>query len=142
MDLVAKQASQNLAAAAVLLRSDPEPATPKENKLCQHLQTPLDGVVVQQAESSTSRWQETRARLPSGQLNAGPHAHWSNRSMRRTPTRPPNRRLAPTAVREARPWLAEVPRPALAPATSVGREGSTTRGAGATTTAVKTGVGA
>jgi hypothetical protein len=34
---VVKQASQNLAAAAVLLRASPELTTPEKKKLCQHL---------------------------------------------------------------------------------------------------------
>ena len=52
---VFKRASQNLAAAAVLLRGCPEPTTPEDKKMRQQLRTLLEAAAVQQAECSASR---------------------------------------------------------------------------------------
>jgi hypothetical protein len=49
------QASQNLAAAAMLLRGCPEPTTSEERRVCQQLKALLEAAAAQQAESSTSR---------------------------------------------------------------------------------------
>jgi hypothetical protein len=49
------RASQNLAAAAMLLRSCPEPATSEERRVCQQLKTLLEAAAAQQTESSASR---------------------------------------------------------------------------------------
>jgi hypothetical protein len=43
---IAKWASQNLTVLTVLLRADPEPTTPEEKKLRQHLQTLLDAAAL------------------------------------------------------------------------------------------------
>jgi hypothetical protein len=48
-------ASQNLAAAAMLLRGCPEPATSEERRVRQQLKALLEAAAAQQAESSTSR---------------------------------------------------------------------------------------
>jgi hypothetical protein len=49
-----RRASQNLAAAAMLLRSCPEPATSEERHVRQQLKTLLEAAAMQQAESSVS----------------------------------------------------------------------------------------
>jgi hypothetical protein len=49
-----RRASQNLAAAAMLLRSCPEPATSEERRVRQELKTLLEAAAAQQAESSAS----------------------------------------------------------------------------------------
>lgn len=49
-----KSASQNLAAAAMLLRGCPELATPKGRRVRQQLKTLLEMAVAQEAESSVS----------------------------------------------------------------------------------------
>ena len=48
------QASQNIAAAAMLLRGVPEPVDPQERAVYQNLRVLVETVAVQQAESSTS----------------------------------------------------------------------------------------
>ena len=48
------QASQNIAAAAMLLRGVLEPVDPREREVYQNLWVLVEAVVVQQAESSTS----------------------------------------------------------------------------------------
>jgi hypothetical protein len=50
-----KHASQNLAAASMLLRGCPEPSTPEERRMHQQLKTLLETAAAQEVESSTSR---------------------------------------------------------------------------------------
>jgi hypothetical protein len=54
--------SQNLAAAAMLLRGCPEPATSEERRVREQLKALLEAAVAQQAESSTSRQCSERGR--------------------------------------------------------------------------------
>jgi hypothetical protein len=65
-------ASQNLAAAAMLLRGCPKPATSKERLVWEQLKALLEAATAQQAESSVSRQRSER-----GQAGA-PSAHGSN----------------------------------------------------------------
>jgi hypothetical protein len=69
-----QQASQNLAAAALLLRGCPEPATSEERRVRQQLKELLEAVAAQQAESSASRQHSERGRagVPSAH---GPNPH-------------------------------------------------------------------
>jgi hypothetical protein len=62
-----RRASQNLAAAAMLLRSCPEAATSEERNVRQQLKALLKAAAAQQAESSASRQRSERgrARVPS-----------------------------------------------------------------------------
>jgi hypothetical protein len=53
--LLFRRASQNLAAAAMLLRSCPKPATSEERRVHQQLKTLLEAAAAQQTESSASR---------------------------------------------------------------------------------------
>jgi hypothetical protein len=53
-------ASQNLAAAAMLLRGCPEPATSEERRVHQQLKALLKAAAAQQAESSSSRQRSER----------------------------------------------------------------------------------
>jgi hypothetical protein len=55
-----RRASQNLAAAAMLLRGCPEPVTPEEWRVREQLKTLLEAAVAQQAESSASRQRSER----------------------------------------------------------------------------------
>jgi hypothetical protein len=55
-------ASQNLAAAAMLLRGCPEAATSEERRVRQQLKALLEAAVAQQAESSASRQHSERGR--------------------------------------------------------------------------------
>jgi hypothetical protein len=66
------RASQNLAAATMLLRSYPEPATSKERRVRQQLKMLLEVVVAQQAESSAPRQRSERGRA------GAPSAHDPN----------------------------------------------------------------
>jgi hypothetical protein len=50
-----RRASQNLTAAAMLLRGCPKPATSEERWVCQQLKVLLEDAATQQAESSASR---------------------------------------------------------------------------------------
>jgi hypothetical protein len=67
-----RRASQNLVAAAMLLRGCPEPATSEERRVRQQLKALLEAAAAQQAESSASR-----QRSKSGRAGA-PSAHGSN----------------------------------------------------------------
>jgi hypothetical protein len=66
------RASQNLAAAAMLLRSCPEPATSEERRVRQQLKTLLEAAVAQQAESSASR-QRSESRRVGAPSTHGPN---------------------------------------------------------------------
>jgi hypothetical protein len=55
-------ASQNLAAAAILLCGYPEVATSEERQVCQQLKSLLEAATTQQAESSASRQRSERGR--------------------------------------------------------------------------------
>jgi hypothetical protein len=55
-----RRASQNLAAAAMLLRSCPEPATSEERRVHQQLKTLLEAAAAQQTESSALRQRSER----------------------------------------------------------------------------------
>jgi hypothetical protein len=57
-----RRASQNLAAAAMLLRGCPEPASSEERRVRQQLKALLEAAVAQQAESSASRQRSERGR--------------------------------------------------------------------------------
>jgi hypothetical protein len=63
-----RRASQNLAAAAMLLHGCPEPATSKERRVREQLKALLEAAAAQQVESSTScqRSECERAEVPSG----------------------------------------------------------------------------
>jgi hypothetical protein len=57
-----RRASQNLAAAAMLLHGCPEPATSKERRVRQQLKALLKAAAAQQAESSASRQRSEHGR--------------------------------------------------------------------------------
>jgi hypothetical protein len=57
-----RRASQNLAAAAMLLRGCPEPATSEKRRVREQLKALLEAAAAQQAESSTSRQRLERGR--------------------------------------------------------------------------------
>jgi hypothetical protein len=57
-----RRVSQNLAAAAMLLRSYPKPATSEERQMHQQLKVLLEAAVAQQAESSASCQRSDRGR--------------------------------------------------------------------------------
>jgi hypothetical protein len=57
-----RRASQNLAAAAMLLRGCPEPATSEERRVREQLKAFLEVAAAQQAESSVSRQRSERGR--------------------------------------------------------------------------------
>jgi hypothetical protein len=64
--------SQNLAAAAMLLRGCSEPATSKAQRVRQQLKALLEAAAAQQAESSTSRQRLEHERV------GAPSAHGPN----------------------------------------------------------------
>ena len=64
---VFNRASQNLAAAAILLRTMPEPSTPEGRRIRGEIKGLLEHAAVQQAESSASRLRE-----PASEHRAGP----------------------------------------------------------------------
>ena len=65
--LVFHTASQNVMAAALLLRAMPEPSTPEGRRVRQGLRGLLEQAVVQNTESSASQSHDTRARRPGDQ---------------------------------------------------------------------------
>jgi hypothetical protein len=67
-----RQASQNLTAAAMLLRGCPDAATFEERRVCQQLKALLEAAEAQQAESSASRQCSERGRA------GAPSAHGPN----------------------------------------------------------------
>jgi hypothetical protein len=67
-----RRASQNLAAAAMLLRGFPEPATSEERRVREQLKAPLEAATTHQAESSASRQPSERGRA------GAPSAHSPN----------------------------------------------------------------
>jgi hypothetical protein len=71
-------ASQNLAAAAMLLRGCPEAVTSEERRVCQQLKALLEVAATQQQESSASRQRSERGRaraLSAHGLNPPPSQH-------------------------------------------------------------------
>jgi hypothetical protein len=77
-----RRESQNLADAAMLLPSCPEPTTSEERWVCQQLKALLEAAVAQQAESSASRQcsERGRARAPSAHgPNPPPSQHRERR---------------------------------------------------------------
>jgi hypothetical protein len=58
-----RQASQNLAAIAMLLRGSPEPETSEKRRVRQQLEALLEAAAAQQAESSPSRQRSERGRV-------------------------------------------------------------------------------
>jgi hypothetical protein len=67
-----QRASQNLAVAAMLLRSCPEPATSEERRVREQLKALLEAAAAQQAESSASRQRSERGR------DGAPSSHGPN----------------------------------------------------------------
>jgi hypothetical protein len=127
---VAKRASQNLAATAVLLQAGLEPTTPEEKKLRQHLQMLLNVVTKQQAESSASRRREARA--PDEERSVH---HGSSR-----PSGQPGRAKSVRSPAGCRSTLTTGPEAGRT--ANADREGSTAGGVGGAMTTVRTGAGA
>ena len=61
---VFNRASQNIAAAAMLVRAMPEPSTMEGRRVRGELRDLLETAAVQQAESSASRWHGGVSNLP------------------------------------------------------------------------------
>jgi hypothetical protein len=101
--LLFRWASQNLAAAAMLLRGCPEAATSEERRVREQLKALLEAAAAQQAESSASRQGSERGRAgaPSAHgPNPSPSQHRERREGGGTATSAVKSRLGPN--RDAR----------------------------------------